>query len=91
MSICICPPKALKKANAQFDGNVTNSSKTNALRYSQLVRMTAGRNPCGSIGTGGGNTCTSTSNTIFVNNQINAFDSYAGAPMGSGQPPKNTF
>jgi hypothetical protein len=86
MTICPCPPRALKKLNAQFGGNITNSSNTNAARYSQLVRMPAGRNPCGSLVN-----CTSTSNTVIINNPINAFGFYAGAPMGSGAPPKNYF
>ncbi len=85
--VCPCQPPALKKKNSQFDGNFTDSSKTNAMRFSQLVRMTAGRNNCGSVG----NTCTSTDSTVLVNNSINAFGYYSGAPMGSGQPPKNTF
>jgi hypothetical protein len=71
----ICPPKVLFTANMPFGGNVTDSSITNALRYSELVR---GRGP--NYG----------SNTM-VYNTINAFGYYAGAPGGSGAPPRNYF
>ena len=43
-NMCPCPPKVTAKKNFQFGGNVTNSSNTDALRYSQLVRS-----PIGSI------------------------------------------
>ena len=41
-NICPCPPKVTAKKNFQFGGNIINSSNTNALRYSQLVRSTIG-------------------------------------------------
>jgi hypothetical protein len=84
---CPCQPRALKKKNSQFDGNITSSSKTNAMRFSQLVRMTSIRNKCGSVGS----TCTSTDSTVYISIPINAFGYYTGAPMGSGEPPRNTF
>ena len=34
----LCPPKVLFKVNMPFNGNTVNSSITNPLRYSQLVR-----------------------------------------------------
>ena len=34
----LCPPKILFKVNLPFNGNTVNSSITNPLRYSQLVR-----------------------------------------------------
>jgi hypothetical protein len=39
----ICLPPVLYKKNTQFGGNITNSSITNAMRYSQLVRGINGR------------------------------------------------
>jgi hypothetical protein len=39
-----CPPPILKKKNMPYDGNITNSSITRAMRYSQIVRVTNGRN-----------------------------------------------
>ena len=72
-SYCLCP--VFKSKNIWFGGNTNNSSKTTALRYSQLVR---GRGP--NYG----------SSTIAYTN-INAFGYYAGAPGGSGAPPRNSF
>lgn len=70
---CKCYPKSLAKKNYQFGGNYVNSSNTNGLRYSQLVRII-----------GGGQ-------STYAYNNINAFGYYAGAPQGSGQPPRNYF
>jgi hypothetical protein len=39
-AICFCPITAIAKKNSLFGGNVIDSSKTNALRYSQIVRGT---------------------------------------------------
>ena len=35
--IC-CPLPVIAKKNSSFSGNMVDSSKTNALRYSQIVR-----------------------------------------------------
>jgi hypothetical protein len=37
---CFCPITAIAKKNSLFGGTVIDSSKTNALRYSQIVRGT---------------------------------------------------
>jgi hypothetical protein len=71
----ICLPKVYGRKNMPFDGSMTNSSITNAMRYSQLVR-------------GKGNNYGS--NKMYYNT-INAFGYYAGAPGGSGAPPQNKF
>lgn len=68
-----CPPAVLFKPNLPFGGNIVNSSITNALRYSQIVRAP------------------NNGRTHYLNSPVNAFGYYAGAPGGSGQPPKNTF
>lgn len=74
-TICPCYPKVLFKQNMPFGGNYVDSSITNSMRYSQLMR---GRGPnYGSI------------TTIY--NTINAFGYYAGGPGGSGAPPRNSF
>ena len=71
-----CPCPVVKSKNVWFGGNTNNSSKTTALRYSQLVR---GRGP--NYG----------SSTIAYTN-INAFGySVQGGPGGSGAPPRNAF
>ena len=69
-----CPPAVLFKPNLPFGGNIVNSSITNALRYSQIVRAS-----------------NNNGRTHYLNSPVNAFGYYAGAPGGSGQPPKNTF
>ena len=69
-----CPPAVLFKPNLPFGGNIVNSSITNALRYSQIVRA-----------------LNNNGRTHYLNSPVNAFGYYAGAPGGSGQPPKNTF
>ena len=71
----ICLPKVYATNNQPFGGNMTNSSITNAMRYSQLVR---GRGP-------------NYGQTSMVYNTINAFGYYAGGPGGSGAPPRNSF
>ena len=71
-----CPCPVIKNKNVWFGGNINNSSKTSALRYSQLVR---GRGP-----NYGSNT--------FAYNDVNAFGYYVqGGPGGSGAPPRNSF
>ena len=71
-----CPCPVVKSKNVWFGGNTNNSSKTTALRYSEIVR---GRGP--NYG----------SSTIAYTN-INAFGySVQGGPMGSGAPPRNAF
>ena len=71
-----CPCPVVKSKNIWFGGNTNNSSKTTALRYSQIVR---GRGP--NYG----------SSTIAYTN-INAFGySVQGGPGGSGAPPRNAF
>ena len=72
---CPCQPPVLFTINKPFGGNMVNSSNTNAMRYSQLVR--------------GRGSNYGSSRTIFSN--INAFGYYAGAPGGSGAPPRNSF
>ena len=72
---CVCQNPAFAKKNSSFGGNMVDSSKTNALRYSQIVR-------------GHGQNYGS---TRFVYNDINAFGYYSGGPGGSGAPPRNTF
>ena len=72
---CPCFPPVLAKQNMPFGGNITNSSITNAMRYSQLMR-----------GTG-----TNSGRVGMVYNTINAFGYYAGGPGGSGAPPRNMF
>ena len=69
----ICPPAVLFKKNMPFGGNMTNSSITNASRYSQIIR-----------GVNNGS-------MRFIHSPVNAFGYYAGAPGGSGAPPRNTF
>jgi hypothetical protein len=72
---CPCKPSVFFTPNQSFGGNYVDSSITNALRYSQLVR---GRGPnYGSVRN--------------VYNTINAFGYYAGGPGGSGAPPRNMF
>jgi hypothetical protein len=69
-------PPPTKTKNVWFGGNMNDSSKTSALRYSQLVR---GRGP-----NYGSNT--------FAYNEVNAFGYYVqGGPGGSGAPPRNSF
>jgi len=70
-----CPIPAIPTKNMPFNGNTVDSSKTNALRYSQIVQV-KGRN----YGT-----------TRYINNDLNAFGYYSGAPGGSGEPPRNKF
>jgi hypothetical protein len=72
---CVCPIPPLATKNASFGGNMVDSSNTNALRYSQIVR---------GLGQNYGN-------TSFVYTDINAFGYYSGAPGGSGAPPRNKF
>jgi hypothetical protein len=72
---CVCQLPALVKKNSPFGGNVVDSSITNALRYSEIVR-----------GQG-----TNNGSTRFISKDINAFGYYSGAPGGSGAPPRNTF
>jgi hypothetical protein len=72
-AICVCQLPALAKKNSSFGGNTVDSSNTNALRYSQIVRE---------IGNG---------SSGIINNDINAFGYYSGAPGGSGAPPRNKF
>jgi hypothetical protein len=36
---CVCPAPVIFKKNMPFNGNTNNSSKTNAMRYSELVRQ----------------------------------------------------
>jgi hypothetical protein len=54
---------------------MNNSSKTNATRYSQIVRNYGQNN----------------GSTRYVSNDLNAFGYYSGGPGGSGAPPKNSF
>jgi hypothetical protein len=70
-----CSPPVIANKNMPFDGNVTNSSISRAMRYSQLVRG-KGKN-YGSY--------------AMIYNTINAFGYYAGGPGGSGAAPKNAF
>jgi hypothetical protein len=72
---CPCKPPVLYKQNMPFGGNYTDSSITNALRYSQLVR---GKGP-------------NFGRSSMAYNTINAFGYYAGGPGGSGAPPRNSF
>jgi hypothetical protein len=39
-AICVCQTPAIAKKNSSFSGNIVDSSNTNALRYSQIVRGT---------------------------------------------------
>jgi hypothetical protein len=71
----ICLPAVLMTANTSFGGNYVDGSITNAIRYSQLVRI------------GGANY----GRNQIINNTINAFGYYAGGPGGSGAPPRNYF
>lgn len=73
--ICNCKIPAISKKNQQFSGNTVNSSNSNAMRYSQIVR--GQDNNYGS--------------TRFISNEINAFGYYSGGPGGSGAPPRNSF
>jgi len=41
--ICKCPPLVLFKKNQSFGGDMNNSSITNALRYSEIVRGQGGQ------------------------------------------------
>ncbi len=72
---CVCPIPAIANKNVSFNGNTNDSSKTNALRYSEIVR---GRGP-------------KYGSTRFIYNELNAFGYYSGAPGGSGEPPRNRF
>ena len=72
---CVCPIPAIANKNASFNGNTNDSSKTNALRYSEIVR---GRGP-------------NYGSNRFIYNELNAFGYYSGAPGGSGEPPRNKF
>lgn len=72
---CVCPIPAIFKKNGSFSGNTVDSSNTNALRYSEIVR---GQGPY-------------YGSTRFINNELNAFGYYSGAPGGSGAPPRNKF
>ncbi len=71
----ICSPPVLATKNMPFDGNMTNSSITSAMRYSQLVR---GKGP-------------NYGRSSLAFNTINAFGYAIGAPGGSGAPPRNAF
>ena len=72
---CKCPVAPQAKRNQSFSGNVTNSSLSSAMRYSQLVR--------------GRGSNYGSNKTIF--SEINAFGYYSGGPGGSGAPPRNYF
>jgi len=61
--------------NSSFGGNYIDSSITNAIRYSQLVRG-RGKNY---------------GQNQMVYNTLNAFGYYAGGPGGSGASPRNYF
>jgi hypothetical protein len=71
----VCPPKVLAKKNGQFNGNTNDSTRTNAFAYAQLVRR---RN-------------SSAGQSQVLSSTVNAFGYYAGAPRGSGAPPRNRF
>ena len=72
---CFCPITAIAKKNSLFGGTVIDSSKTNAMRYSEITRVRNSR--YGSI--------------RYINTDINAFGYYSGGPGGSGAPPRNSF
>ena len=72
---CKCKNPVFPTNNAQFSGNTNYSSKTNAMRYSQITRG-RGRN----YGV-----------NRYIYNDINAFGYYSGGPGGSGAPPRNSF
>ena len=72
---CVCRNPVFSNKNSSFGGNMVDSSKTNAMRYSQIVRVYGQNN----------------GSTRYVNNELNAFGSYSGAPGGSRAPPKNSF
>lgn len=70
-----CAPPVLFKKNMPFDRNMTNSSISRAMRYSQMVRTNGqyyGSNK-------------------MIYNSLNAFGYYAGSPGGSGDVPRNAF
>jgi len=72
---CKCP--VYRSGNLPFNGNTNNSTLTNAMRYSQLVRYRGkyfGR-----------------SRIIGTETDINAFGYRAGGPNGFGAPPRNSF
>lgn len=70
---CKCP--VYHVGNLPFNGNTVNSSITNAIRFSQLVRY-RGYN-YGSV--------------RIIPNNINDFGYSSGAPSGYGAPPRNSF
>ena len=72
---CVCPTAAIAKKNLPFNGNTVNSSNTNAMRYSQLVR---GQGP-------------NSGTTRYISADLNAFGYYSGGPGGSCAPPRNYF
>ena len=72
---CVCQNPVFSNKNGSFGGNMNNSSKTNATRYSQIVRNYGQNN----------------GSTRYVSNDLNAFGYYSGGPGGSGAPPKNSF
>ena len=72
---CKCKNPVFSINNKQFSGNTNDSSKTNAMRYSEITRVRNSR--YGSI--------------RYINTDINAFGYYSGGPGGSGAPPRNSF
>jgi hypothetical protein len=73
-----CPNPVFSKQNAYAGNtNVQGYLNTNWFKFSQNVGLASTAR--------GGSTWT------IVNKKINVFGSYAGAPAGYGQPPKNTF
>jgi len=72
---CKCPVYNYK--NKQFNGNTNNSTLTNNMRYSQIVRYRGPR--FGRI--------------TYINKSlnINEFGNWSGSPNGFGQPLKNSF
>ena len=75
-----CPNPVLPKSGIAFGGNLNLPGylATQPFILAQTV------SPAATARGGAGR-------TQFINNQINAFGSYAGAPAGSGQPPRNKF
>jgi hypothetical protein len=75
-----CPNPVLPKSGIAFGGNLNLPGylATQPFILAQTV------SPAATARGGAGR-------TQFINNQINAFGSYSGAPAGSGQPPRNKF
>ena len=75
-----CPKPVLPKPGIAFGGNLNLPGylATEPFILAQTV------SPAATARGGAGR-------VQFINNQINAYGSYAGAPAGSGQPPRNKF